>query len=101
MVAARARGMYDDAAKQRKKRKPTDSVPVNLPEQNKDARDAAGKALGVSGKNIDFASKVLSRNWSRRLTTVGQVGRMRGSKPSVRSVAPTDCGKNVKSLVEK
>jgi len=60
MVAARARGMYDDAAKQRKKRKPTDSVQVNLPEQNEQSRDAAGKALGVSGKSVDFATCVLN-----------------------------------------
>ena len=54
MVAARARGMYDEAAKERQKRKPADSVQENLPEQNQQARDAAGKALGVSGKSVDF-----------------------------------------------
>jgi len=65
MVAARARGMYDDAAKQRQKQHgdtatgKTKTLQVNLPEPNQQARDASGKALGVSGKSVDFASKVL------------------------------------------
>ena len=58
-ATARARGMYDEAAKERQKRKPADSVVENLPPQK--ARDAAGKALGVSGKSVDFASRVLKQ----------------------------------------
>ena len=53
MVGARARDYYDEQAKDRQKRKPTNSVPVNLPEQIKgDARDHAARAVGVSGKSI-------------------------------------------------
>lgn len=57
MVATRARAEYDRRAKERQKRKPADSVPVKLPEQKTDARDAAGKALGVSGSLVDRAGK--------------------------------------------
>lgn len=36
-------------------------VPANLPERERsDARDAAGKAVGVSGKSVDHATKVLT-----------------------------------------
>lgn len=59
MVGARAREIYDRQAKERQKRKPSNSVPVNLPEQKGDARDHAAKAVGVSGKSVDFATKVL------------------------------------------
>src|SRR5262245_48815947 len=52
--------MYDQQAKERQKRKPK-SVPVNLPEQKGDARDLAGKAVGVSGKTVDAATKVLEQ----------------------------------------
>lgn len=59
--AARARDYYDRQAKERQKRKPADSVPENLPEQKGDARDQAAKAAGVSGKTVDFATKVLKQ----------------------------------------
>ena len=36
------------------------SVPVNLPEPG-DARDAAGKTVGVSGKTVDFATRVIKK----------------------------------------
>lgn len=61
IVGARLREFYDDQAKERQKRKPVDSVPENLPEQKGDARDQAGKAVGVSGKSIDHATKVLNK----------------------------------------
>ncbi len=57
MCAARARDIYEQQAKERQKRKPADSVPENLPEQKTDARDAAGKAFGVSGKSVDHAKQ--------------------------------------------
>ncbi len=43
-IGGPAREFYDEAAKERQKRKPADSVPVKLPEQKSDSRDAAGKA---------------------------------------------------------
>jgi hypothetical protein len=39
MVAAKARKFYDDAAKERMKRKPADSAMVTLPQQKAKARD--------------------------------------------------------------
>ena len=53
MCAARAKGIYEREAKERQIASGGDqskkSVPVNLPEPRKsDARDAAGKAFGVS-----------------------------------------------------
>ena len=57
MVAARARSYYDEQAKRRQRESGGDkrAVPANLPEPSKphtDARDAAGKAVGVSGKSV-------------------------------------------------
>ena len=59
MVGARAKGYYAQRAKERQKRKPKDFVQENLPEQKGQARDEAGVAVGVSGKSVDSASKVL------------------------------------------
>ena len=70
MVAARARGMYDEAAKERQKRKPADSVPENLPEQKRDARDAAGKALGVSGKTKNRSPRIAPNERKRVVATL-------------------------------
>lgn len=69
MVAARAREFYDKAADERKKagqqaggrgHKKENSV-ANLPPSldASKARDAAGKAVGIGGKSVDYASGVL------------------------------------------
>lgn len=48
---ARDRSIYDAQAKARQgARTDLKNIPANLPEGQKDARDAAGKAVGVSGK---------------------------------------------------
>jgi len=75
----RARDMYDKAAKQRLKTKGGHSGPVNLPEATSDARDAAGKAVGVSGKTIDFASKVL-KSGTPELVKAVEEGQKHGGK---------------------
>ncbi|MEW6489821.1 MAG: hypothetical protein AB1578_18170 [Thermodesulfobacteriota bacterium] len=51
MVAARARAIYDRQARERMESGVNQhSPPAKLPEGSKsDARDAAGKAVGVSG----------------------------------------------------
>ena len=68
MVADKARACYDKEAKERQKRKP-ESVVETLPQQNHTrARDAAGKALGVSGRSVDFARTVREKH-SRELLT--------------------------------
>lgn len=69
MAAARAREIYDRAAKERQKasggdRKSGDrkSVVENLPQPNDGkSRDQAGRAFGVSGKLVDMATNVLRR----------------------------------------
>lgn len=67
MVASRAREIFDRQAKERQKTggktagKGRPQVPAKLPEpKGGDARDQAGKALGVSGKTVDAATKVLT-----------------------------------------
>ncbi|MBK8184962.1 MAG: hypothetical protein IPK63_19555 [Candidatus Competibacteraceae bacterium] len=65
MVAARFRDYYERQAKERQghgQTAPGQTLPVNLPEaikKSSDARDAAGKEFGVSGKSVDHATKVL------------------------------------------
>jgi len=60
MVAARAREFYDRAAKERMAEGGRHKAKENLPyPEAGQARDAAGKAVGVSGKSVDFATKVL------------------------------------------
>ena len=63
MAAARARGVYEQQAKERQGDR-TDMVenlpPSSQPEYGK-TRDQVGKALGVSGKSVDHASKVLKQ----------------------------------------
>lgn len=55
MVAARAREYYDREAKKRMLAGKKADPPENLPEgKASDARDAAGKAVGVSGKSVDL-----------------------------------------------
>jgi hypothetical protein len=65
MIAARAREMYDRQAKERQRASGGDhkkAVPEKLPEPVKgDSRDLAGKAAGVSGRSVDYATKVLER----------------------------------------
>lgn len=72
MVAGRAREFYDKAAKDRqhegqkaggKARHGDSSLGANLP-QSSDAgrsRDQAAKAVGVSGRTVDYATKVLEQ----------------------------------------
>ena len=69
MVAARVRGIYDKQAKDRMKAGGGDkkSGMENLPHPiggASTARDAAGKAVGVSGKSVDYATRVLERGGS-------------------------------------
>jgi hypothetical protein len=54
-------GYYDKLARERMQVRKGDqpgASPVNLPGLS-DARDAAGKEFGVSGKSVDHATKVL------------------------------------------
>src|SRR5580704_11757509 len=69
MCAARARKLYDERAKERQKESGGDrkstrakSVVANLPEPISAgrARDEVGKAFGVSGRSVDYATKVIN-----------------------------------------
>jgi hypothetical protein len=56
MCAARAREFYDEQAKKRKEAGRPKKEPVaNLPQDNSKARDAAGKAFGVSGRSVRYS----------------------------------------------
>lgn len=80
MVAARARDYYDREAKERMLAGKKADPPENLPEgKASDARDAAGKAVGVSGKTVDFASKVLKTGTPALVKAVDE-GRITVSK---------------------
>jgi hypothetical protein len=61
MVGARA--LYDERAKERQKARKGNqpgATPEKLPDLSKgDTRDQIGKAVGVSGRLIDHATKVL------------------------------------------
>lgn len=96
MVAGRVEEIYASAAKERQKRKPASSVPVNLPEQKTEAREAAGKALGVSGKSVDFAKKVLNEGTPELVRAVDR-GEVAVSTAAVIASAPA---KKQKQLVE-
>jgi len=80
MDSDRLRDYYDGEAKERQKRKPKDSVKENLPEQKKQSRDAAGAAVGVSGKLVDAA----------RLDAAAPNGTITLAKPERRSWATLD-----------
>ena len=65
MVAARAKGMYEREAKERqriRKGKQAGASVKNSAQLNgQKSRDAAGKAVGVSGFSVDAATKVLKK----------------------------------------
>lgn len=64
MVAGRARKFYDEAAKERQKSAGGDhskALMANLPQALGTARDLAGKAVGVSGKSVEYSTAVLTK----------------------------------------
>lgn len=96
MCAARARELYEQQAKERQQAalKQNATVPVNLPERDKsDARDAAGKAFGVSGKSVDFAKKVLDKGIPELAKAVDE-GRMAVSTAAVLASEPAEAQKD-------
>ena len=65
-MQARARGCYEQVARERQKL--DNSSKVNLPYSGKgQARDKAGKAFSVSGSTVDHASKVIEIGVGRRV----------------------------------
>ena len=61
MVGARIRDIYAKQAKERQRlsKGRGKKGPVNLPDLKSDARDAAGKAVGISGSTVDHATAVI------------------------------------------
>lgn len=94
MVGARAREIYDREAKERQKaslkKGAAVPVPANLPEREKsDSRDAVGKAIGVSGKTIDHATRVLNQAVPEVVKAVDE-GRMAVSTAAILAAEPED-----------
>lgn len=96
MVAARARDMYDKLAKERQKLSKGAGVkgPVNLPDLKSDARDQAGKAVGVSGKSVDYATKVLAHGTPELIKAVDE-GRMAVSTAAIHATDPPENQKQI------
>jgi hypothetical protein len=57
-VAARIRKFYDERARERQRQRSDlkGNIQASLPESGCQARDAAGKAVGVSGRSVDYAT---------------------------------------------
>jgi hypothetical protein len=91
MCAARACELYSQQAKERQKLSEGrgQKGPVNLPDLKTDARDAAGKAFGVSGKSVDFAKKVIDKGVPELAKAVDE-GRMAVSAAAVLASEPED-----------
>lgn len=93
MVGARARKWYDDEAKKRqqvRKGKQPGATPANLPDMQKtDARDAVGKVVGVSGKSIDYASRVIEKAEPEVVQAVDE-GRMAVSTAALLATEPPE-----------
>lgn len=96
MVGARAREIYDREAKDRQKAHggtapgKSKTLPANLPEvKSGDSRDAVGKAIGVSGKSIDHATRVLNQAVPEVVKAVDE-GRMAVSTAAILAAEPED-----------
>jgi hypothetical protein len=93
MVAARARDYYDAQAKARMVEGGTRGGQAkgveSLPQPSEKARDAAGKAFGVSGRSVDFATRVLERGTEELVKAVDE-GRIAVSAAAVVAADPPE-----------
>jgi hypothetical protein len=102
MVAARARELYDEQAKERMKEggrkggqnKGKENLPCPSSEQQ--ARDAAGKAVGVSGRSVDFAKKVIEQGTPELVKAVDE-GKMAVSTAAFYATEPEEVQRTVVS----
>ena len=107
MVGARARDYYDRQAKERQKASGGDrksekarSVQVNLPEPiSGQARDHAARAVGVSGKSIDYATKVI-KHAVPEIIKKGNKTRAGKECPMVVNLPPSESGKALDQAAE-
>jgi len=74
MIGARAHGFYEKQAKERqqaRKGKQAGATVENLPQLDSGtARDKAGKAVGVSGKTVDYGRRVLEQGTPELIAAV-------------------------------
>ena len=100
MVAARARGMYNTAAKERQKQHGNTAPGKGKNTSGKlagsDSRDAAGKAVGVSGTSVDYATKVLRKGTPELVKAVDD-GRMAVSTAAVHASEPAEVQREILS----
>jgi ParB-like chromosome segregation protein Spo0J len=95
MVGARMREIYDRQAKERQvesgKNHGKGKVPVNLPEpiSKGDSRDIVGKLVGVSGKSIDHATKIIKHAIPEVVKAVDE-GRMAVSTAAILATEPPE-----------
>ena len=86
MVGGRARAIYDQQAKERMQatlKKGEKSAMENLPQRDHGtARDLVGKAVGVSGKSVDYATRVLAKAIPEVIAAVDE-GRMAVSTAAI------------------
>jgi hypothetical protein len=92
MVAGRVRSIYDQQAKARQESRDrsgkfTGTADIKAP--HADARDAAGKAVGVSGKSVDFATRVLKQGAPELVQAVDE-GRIAVSTAAVIAADPLE-----------
>lgn len=98
MCAARARDVYEQQAKERMTTGVNQHSPMeNLPQGKSTARDAAGKAFGVSGKSVDHAKRVIEKGIPELAKAVDE-GRMAVSTAAILATEPEEVQK---SEVEK
>lgn len=96
MVAGRAREYYDVQAKARMvaggvrggESKGKENLPSPISDASQ-ARDAAGKAFGVSGRSVDYATRVLSKGTPELIAAVDS-GRIAVSAAAVVAADPPD-----------
>jgi len=98
MVAARARELYDQQAKERQREHGKTAPGKNTSGKftGSDARDAAGKAVGVSGRTVDFATKVLTHGTPELVKAVDE-GRMAVSTAAIYASEPPEVQREVVS----
>ena len=90
MVGARARDIYDREAKERMVEGAKNKGKENLPcPESGQARDAVGKAVGVSGKSIDHATRVLKSAIPEIVKAVDE-GRMAVSTAAILATEPEE-----------
>ncbi len=91
MVAVKLKELLEPEAKEKKKRKPKDSVVEILPQQKREpaSRDKAAAAVGVSGKLVDAAEKVTKKG-TPELQAAVTSGKVSVSKASKIADAPKD-----------